>query len=284
MSVSAANDKSVEPLPRIAIADALRNDWFEIWYQPKVDLKRKCLAGAESLARIRHPQLGVLQPGSFVPEADSQCIAALAEYALVAALYDWRMFDEAGFNLQLAVNLPLSALVKVPIAQLVSEYMPKCIRWPGLILEVSGAEMVRHIDRVGQIVSRVQVSDIKIAMDDFGADCSSFSSLSDVPMAEVKIAGHFVKGCATDAANAATCRNAIDLAHRAGSAVVADGVESALDMQAVMAMGCDAAQGPLIAPFLPKQDLLNLLRKRNAPRPSRPRDMVKTPVQSISVA
>jgi len=56
------------PLPRVAIAEALRNHWCEIWYQPKIDLKRKCLAGAEALARIRHPEFGSLQPGEFVAE------------------------------------------------------------------------------------------------------------------------------------------------------------------------------------------------------------------------
>ncbi len=55
---------SAQARPRIAISEALRNNWFEIWYQPKIDLKRKCLAGAEALARIRHPQLGVLLPGA----------------------------------------------------------------------------------------------------------------------------------------------------------------------------------------------------------------------------
>ena len=61
---------SAGPMPRIAITEALRNNWFEIWYQPKIDLKRKCLAAAEALARIRHPQAGVLLPGSFLPDVD----------------------------------------------------------------------------------------------------------------------------------------------------------------------------------------------------------------------
>ena len=52
---------------RIAVDEALQNNWLEIWYQPKIDLKRKCLAGAEALARIRHPQEGMLWPSSFLP-------------------------------------------------------------------------------------------------------------------------------------------------------------------------------------------------------------------------
>jgi EAL domain-containing protein (putative c-di-GMP-specific phosphodiesterase class I) len=54
----------------VAVDEALRNNWLEIWYQPKIDLKRKCLAGAEALARIRHPQEGMLWPDSFLPGID----------------------------------------------------------------------------------------------------------------------------------------------------------------------------------------------------------------------
>ena len=94
----------------------MRNHWFEIWYQPKIDLKRKSLAGAEALVRIRHPQLGVLLPGSFLPDVDENSVAELAQHALMATLCDWSMFDEAGFNLHLAVNVPVGVLLRLPIA------------------------------------------------------------------------------------------------------------------------------------------------------------------------
>ncbi|HEY2184293.1 MAG TPA: EAL domain-containing protein [Xanthobacteraceae bacterium] len=86
------------PRPRIEIDEALRNGWFEMWYQPKIDLKRKCLAGAEALARIRHPRFGVLLPGSFLPGVAEGSVSRLAEHALVAALESWTMFDQAGFK------------------------------------------------------------------------------------------------------------------------------------------------------------------------------------------
>jgi len=106
------------------------------------------------------------------------------------------------------------------------------------------------------------VSGITIAIDDFGAGYSSFSSLRDLPFAELKIDHSFVKGCATDATNAAICQTAIDLAHRFGSAAVAEGVENGADLQALMVMGCDFGQGVLIAPPMPKERFLELLRQR----------------------
>src|SRR5579863_2603991 len=139
---SAAADAAAA-MPRIAIAEALANNWFEIWYQPKIDLKRKCLAGAEALARIRHPQLGVMLPGSFLPDVSESAIVELAQHALLATLTDWSMFEEAGFNLHLAINVPVGVLLKLPIPWLVAEHRPKSSRWPGLIVEVTEDQIVR---------------------------------------------------------------------------------------------------------------------------------------------
>lgn len=98
---SLIDSMSPPPTPRVSLAEALRNKWFEVWYQPKIDLKRKRLAGAEALARIRHPQLGILLPTNFLHDADDDSLAELAHHALLATLFDWTMFDEAGFNLHL---------------------------------------------------------------------------------------------------------------------------------------------------------------------------------------
>ena len=279
---SLVDSMSAATKPRIAIAEALHNNWFEIWYQPKIDLKRKCLAGAEALARIRHPQLGILLPGSFLPDIDEGAIAELAQHALLATLADWAMFEEAGFNLHLAINVPVSVLLKLPIPRLVAEYRPKSARWPGLIVEVTEDQIVRDIMLAKDIAAQLRVSGITMAIDDFGAGYSSFSSLRDLPFAELKIDRSFVMSCATDATNAAICQTAIDLAHRFGSAAVAEGVENAADLQALMVMGCDFGQGVLIAPPMPKERFLELLRQRlNRPRPASPRDAMQAAQKTV---
>jgi EAL domain-containing protein (putative c-di-GMP-specific phosphodiesterase class I) len=274
---SLTDSMSADTRPRIAIAEALRNHWFEIWYQPKIDLKRKCLAGAEALARIRHPEFGVLLPGSFLPDVDDASIAELAQHALLATLCDWSMFEEAGFNLHLAINVPVGVLLKLPIPMLVSEYRPKSELWPGLIVEVTEDQIVRDIALAREIATQLRVSGIKIAIDDFGAGYSSFSSLRDLPFAELKVDRSFVRGCAIDATNAAICQTAIDLAHRFGSAAVAEGVETQADLQALMVMGCDFGQGVLIAPPMPKERFLDLLRQRmnKSSRPASPLDAMQ---------
>jgi EAL domain-containing protein (putative c-di-GMP-specific phosphodiesterase class I) len=251
-----------EARPRIAIGEALRNNWFEVWYQPKIDLKRKCLAGAEALARIRHPEHGVLLPGSFLPDVDEDSIAQLAEYALIQTLQNWSTFEQAGFNLHLAINVPVSVLLKMPIPKLVQENRPQSDRWPGLIVEVTEDQIVRDIKLANEVASQLRVNGITIAIDDFGAGYSSFASLRNLPFAELKVDRSFVEQCATDATNAAICQTAIDLAHRFGSAAVAEGVENAADLQALIVMGCDFGQGVLIAPPMPMEQFLGLLRQR----------------------
>jgi EAL domain-containing protein (putative c-di-GMP-specific phosphodiesterase class I) len=233
------------PPPRIEIDEALRNGWFEIWYQPKIDLKRKCLAGAEALARIRHPRFGVLPPSNFLPGGADDSISQLAEHALIAALHNWTKFDEAGFNLHLAVNVPASVLVTLPILALVERHRPRSDRWPGIIVEVTEDQIVREVQRVQAIAQHLHGSGVKIAIDDFGAGYSSFSTLREIPFIEIKLDSSFVKNCALDATNAAICQTAVDLAHRFGSAAVAEGIESAADLQALMIMGCDFGQGVL---------------------------------------
>jgi EAL domain-containing protein (putative c-di-GMP-specific phosphodiesterase class I) len=253
--------------PRIAIDEALANGWLQIWYQPKIDLKRKCLAGAEALARICHPELGVLLPGNFLPDVSEASIARLTEHALIATLKNWSMFDAAGFNLQLAINVPVSVLCKLPIPALIEDHRPAAEHWPGIIVEVIEDQIVRDPKRAQEIATVLQGSGIKIAIDDFGAGYSSLSSLRDLPFVELKLDQSFVRHCATDATSAAICQTAIDLAHRFGAAAVAEGLESPVDLQAIIAMGCDFGQGVLIAPPMPQERFLELLLQRtNKPR------------------
>jgi EAL domain-containing protein (putative c-di-GMP-specific phosphodiesterase class I) len=259
---SLVNSMTAAAHPHVGIDEALANGWFEAWYQPKIDLKRKCLAGAEALARIRHPELGVLLPGSFLPGVSDKSIAHLTEHALVATLQNWSLFDQAGFNLHLAINVPVSALLDLSIADIVQTHRPKSERWPGVIVEITEDQVVRDLKLAQAIAARLRVSGIQIAIDDFGAGYSSLSSLRELPFVELKLDRSFVHDCATDSTNAAICQTAIDLAHRFGSAAVAEGLENLGDLEALVAMGCDFGQGVLIAPPMPQERFLELLMQR----------------------
>jgi EAL domain-containing protein (putative c-di-GMP-specific phosphodiesterase class I) len=251
----------------VDVDQALREHWLEIWYQPKIDLRRKCLAGAEALARIHHPTLGILLPHSFLPGIDDDCLARLTEHALLTTLYDWTTFDEAGYNLHLAINVPVGSLLRLPVPSLVREYRPKSDRWPGLVVEVSEDQIVRDIALASEIAKQLKVSGVSVAIDDFGGGYSSFASLRELPFAELKIDHTFVKNCASEGTNGAICQTAIDLAHRFGSVAVAEGIEQMADLQALQVMRCDYGQGVLLSPPMPKERFIGLLNSRNNKRP-----------------
>src|SRR5581483_3291841 len=254
-------------VPHVDIHQALREHWLEMWYQPKIDLRRKCLAGAEALARINHPTLGVLLPQSFLAGVDDDSLARLTEHALLATLRDWSTFNDAGFNLKLAINVPVSTLLRLPIPTLVKENRPQDTRWPGLVVEVTEDQIVRDMALAQEIAKQLKISGVSVAIDDFGGGYSSLASLKDLPFAELKIDHSFVKNCAVEGTNGAICQTAIDLAHRFGSVAVAEGIENVADLQALQVMRCDFGQGVLLAPPMPKERFIALLNSRlNRPK------------------
>ena len=172
--------------PRIEITDALRNNWFEIWYQPKIDLKRKCLAGAEALARIRHPAFGVLLPGSFLPFASEEATLQLAEHALLSTLRTWSTFDAAGFNLhrhQCSGERAAQAAIRRWCAR-----TAQADHWPGIILEVTEDQIVRDIKQAHDIAMQLRRRQLSPFRSMISAPAiPSFSSLRNLSFAEIKI-------------------------------------------------------------------------------------------------
>jgi EAL domain-containing protein (putative c-di-GMP-specific phosphodiesterase class I) len=162
-------------------------------------------------------------------------------------------------------------LTQLPISALVAAHRPASENWPGIVLDVTEDHLVRDIALAQKIAEELKACGVAVAIDDFGAGYSSFSSLRGLPFAELKIHSSFIKNCAVDMTNAAICQTAIDLAHRFGSVAVAKGIDTIADLQALMVMGCDFGQGALVAPAMPKERFLDALRK-HMNRPSAPHE------------
>src|SRR5581483_8669939 len=129
--------KQADPAPvtgKVTLADVLRLDWFDLWYQPKIDLRGRYLVGAEALVRARRPDGSMISPGAFLPGAAEADMLALTERVILTALRDFEDCAAQGAALKLSVNVPASAFVKLPIAQMLREQRPKTGNWPGLIL------------------------------------------------------------------------------------------------------------------------------------------------------
>jgi EAL domain-containing protein (putative c-di-GMP-specific phosphodiesterase class I)/CheY-like chemotaxis protein len=245
----------------VSLAEILRNDWLDFYYQPKMDLQRKRIVGAEVLARCQHPERGVIPPGAFLPDADDDSLQQLCKRALAAGLGDWPKFARAGFPLKIAVNVTVNDLMKLPIHALVRELRPADTRWPGLILEVTEDQAVRDIALTQEIATQLAIYDITLALDDFGSGYSHLARLKQLPFAEVKLDRALVADCGEDHNNASLCQTAIDLAHHFGATVVAEGIEKRSELQALTAMGCDIGQGFLFAPPMAQDKLVVLLKE-----------------------
>jgi EAL domain-containing protein (putative c-di-GMP-specific phosphodiesterase class I) len=246
----------------VDLGEALAKGWIEFWYQPKIDLRKKQLAGVEAFARVRHPQHGVLPPEAFIPAASEANLIALSELALGEALKASINFAKIGASLRMAVNMPVNALRKVDIVGILESYRPRFERWPGLLIDVGEEQVVNDFEMVRGIAERLVPLNVKLAIDDFGRDYSAVMRLSDLPFAELKLDRSFVTGCGTDSASAPLCKAAIDLAHSFGSIAVGVGIERASDALALVSMGCDYGQGFLLGQPMPEERFIALLRQR----------------------
>jgi EAL domain-containing protein (putative c-di-GMP-specific phosphodiesterase class I) len=251
---------------RIDLDEALKKNWIEFWYQPKIDLRRKQLVGVEAFARARHPTNGILMPSAFMPGARESSVVALSELALTRSLGANIRFAQLGVNLRLAVNIPINALVKVPVPDIVRAYQPKFEKWPGVIIDIPEEQIISEIALATDIRQKLQHLDVKLAVDDFGRAYSSFARLKELPFAEFKLDRAFVTDAGTDKVNTPLCKTVIDLAHNFGAIAVAIGIEKASAALALTSMGCDYGQGFLLGQPMPEERFLSLLRQRATPQ------------------
>jgi len=249
---------------RVGLEEALKKDWIEFWYQPKIDLRKKQLAGVEAFARARHPHFGVLSPSAFMPGATESELLALSEKAINSALEAGLAFSKLGINLRFAVNIPVNALVKLDVVELVRAHRAQVDQWPGLIIDVTEEQIVTDLALAAAMAKKLLRANVKLAIDDFGRGYSSLARLKELPFVELKLDRTFVTDCGTDKVNAPLCKTVIDLAHNFGSAAVAIGIEKASDALALTSMGCDLGQGFLLGQPMPAERFMSLLRQRAA--------------------
>jgi EAL domain-containing protein (putative c-di-GMP-specific phosphodiesterase class I) len=249
---------------RVDLDEAINNKWVEFWYQPKIDMRKKQLAGAEAYARVQHPQHGIVLPGAFIPGANDDSIARLSELALVNALKAGLTFANIGINLRLTVNVPVPVLVKLPIEDIVKKHRPTPDKWPGLIIDVPEEQIITDLALAIELTKKLERINVHLAIDDFGRGHSSLARLGELPFVELKLDRTYVMDCGTDKVNAPLCKTVIDLAHNFGRAAVAMGIEKAADAVALVSMGCDFGQGFLLGQPMPEERFISLLRQRAA--------------------
>jgi two-component system, cell cycle response regulator len=253
--LAAKTDRGDSSKPVVTLVEALRNNWLELWYQPKIDLKTARVCGAEGLIRARHPSHGIVMPENLLPPAGDPTYEPLTKFVIERAIADWTLFAQRGLFLRLSVNAPFSAIHSAAFITHIRSALPKDPKFCGLSIEITEDEVIRDSERAREVASQLKLYNVDLSIDDFGSGYAALSRLKDLPFAEVKIDRSFVSGCASDHLKHSLCQTVVDLAHRFGATACAEGVETIEDLRAVMAMECDSAQAFLLAKPMPAADI-----------------------------
>jgi diguanylate cyclase (GGDEF)-like protein len=231
-----------------ALADAPALGQLSLDYQPVWRVGGDPV-GMEALLRWHHPGLGSVAPNDFIPLLEhSHQIVPVGRWVLEEAARQGRMWqDERRTALTVSVNISARQLHDPSFVDDVGGALRRS-RLPAesLILDVTESVLVADGARIGAILQRVRDLGVHIALDDFGTGHSSLLSMRELPVDRLKLDRSVVSGLASEDRDPAIIATVVDLAHRLGLLVVAEGIETEAELRAVGAVGCDEAQGFLL--------------------------------------
>ena len=242
--------------PRLALpcqdelAQALARDEFIPWFQPKVAMQNGHLKGVEALARWQHPQRGLVSPAHFIEALEGTPM--MAEFTLAMVRHVLRQMQEwlaAGMPpLTVSVNLAAENLSERGfIDRLTATVLESGLPPALLVWEVTETSVMRQLAQSLTNLGRLRLMGFGLAMDDFGIGYSSMQQFARCPFTEVKIDRAFVNGAAQWPNRHVVLKSALELGQRLGVATVAEGVETEEDWKLLRDLGCDMAQGYLLA-------------------------------------
>ncbi|RLV49894.1 bifunctional diguanylate cyclase/phosphodiesterase [Nocardioides mangrovicus] len=227
------------------LAEAIAEDQLFVEYQPKVLLATGRTVGVEALVRWQHPQRGRMSPDEFIPVAErSPLIDQLTAWVVDRALRDCAAWQQAGADWTLSVNVSARNLTAPDVVQRAVEATRRYGVDPErLILELTETMTPFDDEVLRRTVVDLQQAGIRVSLDDFGAGVTNLAQLRAIPVAEIKIDRQFVDRLDREPASEAVVASIIDLGHRLGCTVTAEGVESAEVAERLAAYGCDLGQG-----------------------------------------
>ncbi len=254
----------------ILLAEALKKNLVKFLYQPQFDLKTRLMIGLEAVARVAHPELGLLTPDLFLKGADEEALVALSRLALLQAVKASAHFHGQGIALSISINISVDDLLKIPVPDVVMLHRPEDKSWAGLILEVPERQVVNRIDLLKARSAKLKYSGVLIAIDNFGRTSSYLDVMNKIDFAEIKIDRALVEGCASNAGNRKICKTLIQMAHNFGSRAVAVGISNKDDLRTLAELECDVGQGFLLGKPMTRQQLDDMIAsyKRTLEKPA----------------
>lgn len=227
------------------LRDALEHDDLFLAYQPKLDLQAGRIAGAEALVRWQHAKRGLIYPDSFIALAEQTGnIRRLTRWAIASGVARAEYWMAQGLALRVAINLSVRDLGDAQLPDRIGELLARHALTPqAIMLEVTESAIMGEPDAAIAVLRRLADQGIDLAIDDFGVGQSSFAYLRRLPVRELKIDKAFILKLAQSPEDRTIVRSIVELGHRLGYRVTAEGVEDAAALAFLTEIGCDHAQG-----------------------------------------
>ncbi|HXB97920.1 MAG TPA: EAL domain-containing protein [bacterium] len=225
------------------LRQAIENQEFVVYYQPKISLATGLLHGAEALVRWQHPTRGLVPPDEFIPLAEeTRLIVPLGEWVLAESCRQAKRWEDA--DVKISVNLSPWQLHKPDLIQRVDKVLAATGVDPNHIeLEITETTAMKNPGLTLTVLRELSSRGLSISLDDFGKGYSSLNYLKQFPVNTIKIDMSFIRDVLTEPKDSAIVRAIILLAQNLNMQVLAEGVETQAQAEFLRQEGCDLAQG-----------------------------------------
>lgn len=239
-------------------------DQLYLVYQPRIDVRSGRCLGAEALLRWRHPTLGAISPGEFIPLVEQTALTrGITDRVMREALAQSAAWDDLGQDLAVSINITARNLEEPDLTERVERALRHHDLLPDRVeFEFTEGALLHNSGRSMQQLRDLRALGLRIAVDDFGTGYCNFSYLRQLPASVVKLDQSFIRTLPTSAADQIIVRAMISMAHDLGYRVVAEGVERREVFDLITELGADEAQGYWFSRPIPPADLMTWLGDR----------------------